>query len=130
MSEPVASPFIDDEHAFAVALRLFLLGRQLFFLDGNSVFAGQIAQGFGIAQLLVLHDEAHGISTLAAGEALAIILGRRHHKGGGAVVVERAEALEVGSRTAQRDEVGHHIHDVGGIHYLVYGHAVYHIPNP
>ena len=74
-AEVVAGPLVDDEQALALALRGLLFTRQFAFLDFDAVFLGQEAQGVGVAELFVLHDEVDGIATLAAGEALAEALG-------------------------------------------------------
>ena len=74
----------------------------------------------------MFHDEADGVSSLAAGEAFAVVLGRGYHERGRAVVVKRAEALEVGSGPFQGYEVGNDVDDVRRIHDFVYGRPVYH----
>ncbi len=47
-----------------------LLGRLLFLHDFDVVLLGQVAQGFPVTEVLVLHQEGDGIAGLAAGEAL------------------------------------------------------------
>ena len=42
--------------------------------------------------------------------------------------MERAESHIVHSAPAQGDEFRYHIHNVGGIKYLLYGQLVYHCP--
>ncbi len=53
------------------------LGRLFFFDDFNMVFFRQIAQRLDIGQVLVLHQEGHGITGFAAGEAFEDALGGR-----------------------------------------------------
>ena len=63
-------PFVDDEHRFALRLFLLLLVGQFSLMDLDMIFLGKPAQGLGIGELLVLHDEGHGIAALAAAEAV------------------------------------------------------------
>ena len=74
----------------------------------------------------MLHDKLYGAASFPAGEALAQVLGRRHYERWSPVIMEWAQPLEVSSTPLERDEVRHHIHDVGGIQYLVYRDSVDH----
>ena len=125
-AEVVAGPLVDDEQALALALRGLLFTRQFAFLDFDAVFLGQEAQGVGVAELFVLHDEVDGIATLAAGEALAEALGGRDVERGRLVVVEGAEAHVVDAALAQGYEVRHDIVNLRRVQYPVYGGLVYH----
>jgi hypothetical protein len=40
--------------------------------------------------------------------------------------MERTQSHKVDSAAAERHELGHHIHYVGGVEYLLYGKLVYH----
>ena len=40
--------------------------------------------------------------------------------------MERTQSFVIHPAFSQRDEIRHHIHNVGGIHYTIYGTAVYH----
>ena len=124
--EPCVGPFVDDEQALALALLGTLLVGLLALLDFDMVFLGQIAQGIGVGELLVLHDEMHGRASLAAREALADVLRRRYHERRRAVVVERTQPLQVGTRPLQGHEVRHDIHDVCRIQNPIYCRSVYH----
>ena len=66
----VGGPLIDDEHALALALLLFLFAGELTLLYLDVVFVCKPFQRLHIGHLLVLHDEVDGIAGLAAGEAL------------------------------------------------------------
>ena len=68
--EVVGSPLVDDEHRLALALRLAFFVGELALLNFDVVFLRQPAQCLGIGHLLVLHDEANGVASLSAGEAL------------------------------------------------------------
>ena len=121
-------PIIDDQHRLAVVLLLSLLVGQFLLLNLDVILPCQPAQGLGIGDLLVLYQEVDGRATLAAGKALAYLLRRRHHERRCLVVVERAQPLVVHARLPQRHELTDHIHDVRGIHDLVYRLSVNHSP--
>ena len=70
-TEVVLCPFVHNQHRLAVALLLFLLRRQLLLFHLNAVLLCQPAQGLWIGDLLMLHQEIDGRTTLAAGKALA-----------------------------------------------------------
>ena len=97
--EPVACPFVNDEHTVAVVARFHFLLRQLLLLNLYAVFLCQIAQGIGVGELFVLHDEVNGASSLSAGKAFAQVLGRRDHKGWRVVIMEGAQPFQVDAGT-------------------------------
>ena len=114
-------------NALAVVGLATLLSRKLAVVYLDVVFLGQPAQRLGVGHLFVLHDKAHGVAAFAAGKAMAIAFGRRHHERWCLLVVERAQPLVVDTSFAQGDKLGYHIHDVGSIHNLIYRCLVYHI---
>ena len=91
-------PLVDDEHRLTVALFLLFLVGEFFLLYLYIVFLCQPAQGLGIGNLFVLHQEVDGRTTLATGKALTDLLRRRHHERRGLVIVERTQALVVHTR--------------------------------
>ena len=74
----------------------------------------------------MLHQEVDGRSALTTREALAYLLGWRHHERWRFIVVERAQAFIVNARFSQRYKLAHHVNDVRGIKYLVYRLSVNH----
>ena len=118
--EPVAGPFVHNEHTVAVVARFQLLFCEFLLLNLNAVFLGQITQCIGVGELFVLHDEVNRTSSLAAGKAFAQILGRRYHKGWRSIVMEGAQPFQVYAGTFQCHKVRHHIHNVCRIQYLIY----------
>ena len=113
-------PFVDDEHRLALRLLLFLLIGQFALVYLDMIFLGEPAQRLRVGELLMLHDERHGVAALATAEAVTGAAGRRYIERRGLLVVERAEAFIVGSRLLQRDELRYHIHDVCRILDLFY----------
>ena len=69
--EKTVGPFVDDEHALAFASCLFFFVGQFAFLDFDVVFLGQVAQGVREGQLLMFHDEMHGVAAFPAGKTFA-----------------------------------------------------------
>ena len=125
--EIVTCPFVEHEHGFALTLCLLFLVGEFLFLDLDVIFAGQIAQSFGIAELLVLHDEIDRTATLAASKAFADTLGTGHVKRRPAVVVERAQTNPVGTAFLETHEVAYHIDNVGSVKNLLYSIVVNHL---
>ena len=122
-----ASPLVEHEHRLALGLGLFFLIGEFFFLDFDVVFAGQVPQSLGIAELLVFHDEIDRTAALAAGKALADALSARDVERGPAVIVERTQADPVGAPSLETHEVAHHVHDVGRVENLLYCIVVNHL---
>ena len=119
-------PLVDDEHRLALRLLAPLLIGQLTLLYLDMVFVGQPAQRLGIGHLLVLHDEADGRAALAAPEAVARATRGRDKERRGLLVVERAQSLVVRPCLAQRDELRHHVNNIGRVLDAFYGLAIYH----
>ena len=88
-------PFVHHIHRLPFVLFLPLFVAEFLFLDLNVVFAGEPAQGFGITDLLVLHEEAHRRSALAAGKAMADAFGWRNDERRRFVIVEGAQPFVV-----------------------------------
>ena len=124
--EVLARPLVDDEHRLALRLLTLLVVRQFALLNLDVVFLRQPAQGLGIGNLLVLHQEVDGIATLATGKAFANLTGWRHHKRRCLVIVERTKSLVVNPRLAQVNKLAYNIYDVNGIHNLIDCSTVYH----
>src|SRR5574344_1724823 len=122
-----AGPFVDDEHALALALRTAFVIGEFALLYFDVVLLGKVAQGFGESHLLGFHDEMHGIASLAAAEAVAGVAGRGHGERRCALVVEGAQALVVGSGLVKSDEIGHHVYNLRGFQNAFYGCWVYHL---
>ena len=122
----VLRPLIDNEHRLTVALFLTLLVSQFLLLNLDIVFLRQPAQGLRIGDLLVFHQEVDGCTTLTTGEALADLFRGRHHERGCRVIMERTQTFVVHARLPQRHELTHHVHNVRGIHDLVYRRPVNH----
>ena len=124
--EILARPLVDHKHRLALALLTLLIVAQFAFLNLYIVFLRQPAQGLRIGYLLVLHQEVHGIATLATRETLAYLAGWRHHERRRLVVVERAQALVVNTRLAEVNKLAYDIHDVYGVHNLIYSRSINH----
>ncbi len=125
-AEVVVGPLVDHEQALALALCGLFFARQFAFLDFDAVFLGQEAQGLGIGELFVLHDEMDSVAPFAAGEAFAEPLGGRDVERGRLVVVEGTEAHVVDAALAQGHEVRHDVVNLRRVHNPVYGGLVYH----
>ena len=124
--EIVHRPVVDDEHRLTVALFLLLLLGEFLFLDLNIIFLRQPAQGLGIGDLFVLHQEVDGRTTLATSKALADLLRGGHHKRRGLIIVKRAQALVVHACLTQGHKLPHHVNDVRGVHDFIYRRSVNH----
>ncbi len=93
--EVVGGPLVDDEHGLALGVLLLLLVGELALLYLYVVAVGQPAQGVGVGQLLVLHDEADAVAAFSAYEAVARAARGRHVERRRMVVVERAQPTVV-----------------------------------
>ena len=119
-------PFVHDKHRLAVALLLSFLVGQFLFLYLDIIFLRQPAQSLGIGDLLVLHQEVNGRTTLSTGKTLTDLLRGRHHKRRRRIVMKRTQALVVHPRLPQRDELPHHVNNVRGVHNLINSCLIYH----
>ena len=116
-------PSVHDEHRLAVVVAPHLLLRQLLLPDLDAIAFGHHLQRLGIGDVLVLHQERHGIAALPAAETLVDPLRGRDDERRGLLVVERTARLIVHTLSLERDIVADDIHDVrGGID------AVYRFP--
>ena len=118
--EPVASPFIYDEHTIPVVARLQFFFGQFLLLNLNAILLCQIAQRIGIRKLLMLHNKVYRASTLTTSKAFTQILGRRYHKRRCGVIMKRAQSFQINTGTFQRYKIRHYIHDVCRIQYFIY----------
>ena len=124
--EVVTCKVIHNEQTFTFALHQLLFTRQFALLDFDTVFLCQIFQSFGVAHLLVFHNEVHRIATFTAGKAFAQPFGRRHVERWRLVIMERTQAYIIHTSLAQRNEVRYNVYNLYGIQNSVYGRLVYH----
>ena len=110
----VGGPAVEREHRFAVVVAPLLLGGEFLLPDLDAVALGHHLEGFGIGDVLVFHQERHGVAALAAAETLVDALGGRNDERRGLLVVERTARLVVHAFALERDEVADNIHDIGG----------------
>ena len=119
-------PFIDKEHRLAVAFLAFFLVGKFPLTNLDIILAGQPAEGIRIRKILQFHEKVDGIAALSTGETMTDAARRRHGERRMGVVMERTQTYIVDSALFKRDEVGHHINDVGGVHNAVYSSSVNH----
>ena len=127
MAEKLLGKSVDHKHAFAFGSLLFLFVGQLLFMNLDVVFLGQVLQRFVIGELLVLHDKVYGTAAFPATETFAHPFRRRDAERGRFVVVKRTQPPVIGSPSAQADEVGDDVDNVGRGHNLIDGCLVYHL---
>ena len=125
--KPVERPFVEGEERVALRLLRPFFGREFLLHDGDAVAFGQPSERFGIGNLLVLHEEAHGAAAFAAGPAAAGVACGRHGERGGAVVVKRAEPLPARTGLLEVDEFRDDIVDLCRLVDFRYGRAVDHV---
>ena len=123
-------PGVEDKHALAVALGAQLVVREFPFADFDVILLGQVAEGVGIAQLLVLHDEVDGRAALATGEALAEVLGGRDVERGVLVGMEGAQPDVVDAALPQRDKLGDDIDNLCRLEDAVFRCGINHRGRP
>ena len=126
VGEILRGPAVQGEHRLAVVVAAHLLFRHLLLLNLDAVTLGHHLQGLGIGDVLVLHQESHGIAALAASEALVDALRGRHDERRGLLVVERTARLIVHALSFERDVFADNIHDIGGGVNAVYCFPVDH----
>ena len=124
--KPFVSKLIDNEHRLAVVLLLLFFGSEFSLLYLNMVFLCQLANGLYIGALLDLHDEAHGVSCLAATKTLEDTFAGRDGEGARLLIVEGAETNKIGTAFLERHIVAYHIFDAGSGEYSIDGFARYH----
>ena len=110
---------VDEQHRLPLGLCFPLLVGELFFVNLDIEFPGQVSQGLRIGELLVLHDEVNSTTALATSKALAYALGWRHIERRVIVVVKRTQTYVVLAALLERDKIGDDIDDVGRIKYLI-----------
>ena len=114
------------EEGVALVLPFALLLGLLLFADFDVVFFGQVEEGFGVGEVLVLFEEGHDVAGLAAAEAFEYAFGGGDVEGGCLLVVEGAAADVVGATLLEGHKVADDVLDAGGIHDALYGLLVYH----
>ncbi len=124
--EPLGRPAVEHHHALAVVVAFGLLLGEGAFGHLDAVLFGDVLQRLDIAHPLVLHHEGDGVASLAAAEAFVKSFRGRDDERGSFFVMERATGLVIDSLFAQRDKIAHHLHDIRGGIYSVYGGFVYH----
>lgn len=127
VGEIIGRPAVEREHRFAVVVAAYLFLGHLLLLDLDAVSFGHHLQGFGIGDVLVLHQERDGIAAFAAAEAFIYPLRGRHDERRGFLVVERAAGLIVHTLALERDVLADNIHDIGGCINAVYCFPVDHV---
>jgi hypothetical protein len=86
---------------------------------GQADRLGQLTHRVGVGLPRVLHQEPDGGSMRAAAEAVIELLGRRYGKGRGLLVMERAQAHEVGAALLQLHVLAHHIDNVDAVEQVL-----------
>ena len=109
----------DVEKGVAFGLRLTLFVGELFLLYLDAIFVCQKAQCVGVGEMLVFHQEMHGVAALAAAEAFENASRRGYGERGGFLVVERAAAPIACSASVQRHKFGYHLLYASGVEYLL-----------
>ena len=93
---------------------LFCVGVPDFFLNADVCRVSQALHGLHECQSIVLHDEAEGIATRTAAEAVVGIGGGPHVEGWRLLIVKRAQPYPVCACTAQFHRAPDEVHDVRG----------------
>ena len=75
LMEILTRPLVHHKHRLTLTLLAFLVFVQFTLLNLNVVFLRQPTQCLGIGNLLVLHQEIHGIAALATGKTLTNLAG-------------------------------------------------------
>ena len=75
----------------------------------------------------MLHNEAYGIASLAATEAMTHATCRRNIERRGLLVVKRTQSLVVCPTASQRDKLRNYLNNVGCILNSFYCSVVYHL---
>ena len=126
IGEVLRSPAVQGEHRLAVVVASHLLLGHLLLLDLDAVALGHHLQRLGIGDVLVFHQEGHGVAALAASETLVDALRGRHDERRGFLVVERTARLVVHALAFERDVFADNIHDIDGGVNAVYCFPVDH----
>ena len=126
VGEILRGPAVQGEHRLAVVVASHLLLGHLLLLDLDAVALGHHLQRLGIGDVLVFHQEGHGVAALAASETLVDALRGRHDERRGFLVVERTARLVVHALAFERDVFADNIHDIGGGVNAVYCFPVDH----
>ena len=112
---PAQGPLLDHGQGLALGLFGALLGGGLLFGQVDVVALGEPADGLHIAQVLVLHQEADGITALAAAEALVDAQRGVHVEAGRLLVVEGAQRQEARPLALEVHELAHDLLHAGGV---------------
>ena len=112
LREVIACPLVDHKHGFAGRSRGTFRVTEFFVAHFDAIAPPEPLDGFGKGELLVQHDELNHVAAVAATETFAQLLRGRHHERRRLLIVEGAEAFEVGSRPPKGDKIAHHIHNI------------------
>ena len=85
------------------------------------VFFSQIANGFGVGEVLVLHQEGNSIPAFATTEVFPYLLYRRNHKAGRPLVRERTQSFVIRTSAFELDEVADDFLHPHLVVYFIYG---------
>lgn len=92
--------------------------RKFLFLNLDVVFLGQIAQGFGISEMLVFHKEFGGVASFATAEAFEDVACRIHIERWRLLVMERAAANEIRPAFFQGHKLTDNFLNASGLQYF------------
>ena len=128
LHEELGSLFIGNPHGLLLHSGTFLFRSELHLFYFDVVLLGQPSQGFGKSHRFVFHQETDSIATLVTtAEAMPGASCRCYHKTRCLLAMERTTCLVMRAFLGQRNELAHHIHDVGTVQYLFYILFFYHI---
>ena len=119
----------DQIQAFGMLPAGNLLGGFLFLHYFYMVFLRQIPQSLDIGIAFMLHDETYGSTGFSAAETFEDTLRRRDIEGRGLFVVKRTAGYEIRAPPLERNEVTHHILDLGRVQYFIDSFPRNHLPD-
>ena len=112
--EIVLGIFRNQVHAFLdVGDGLFLIGT-LGFLNLDVVFFGEVADGFWIRKVFVLHEESDCVAAFAGAKILPDLFGGRYHERGRTLVGKRTESLKVTAGALELYKITNYLLNAGG----------------
>jgi hypothetical protein len=112
---------IDGIKAVGYLYQLFLFGADLRFLNFYIIPASQPAQGFYIAQLLMLHHKCDRVAAFTTPKTFEYLFRGRNRKRRRLFIVKRAKPEVIGTSFLQLHKFPHHINDVDAVRDLLYG---------
>ena len=118
---PGQRPLLDHGQGLAFALLHLLLRCALLLGQIDVVALGQPADGFHVAEVLVLLQEGDAVPALATSEALEDPQVGTDVEAGCLLVVEGAQTQVARSLALERHELAHHLLHAGGVLHLLDG---------